>query len=67
VDNAEQLVRRGAAELWMQRDLKAQRLADWLGNLDRPKLAVMAANARGLRKAGATKRVADICLELAKR
>ena len=30
VDNAEQLVRRGAAEVWMQRDLKAQRLADWL-------------------------------------
>ena len=51
----------------MQRDLKAQRLADWLAKLDRPKLATMAANARRLRKAGATKRVADICLELAKR
>jgi UDP-N-acetylglucosamine--N-acetylmuramyl-(pentapeptide) pyrophosphoryl-undecaprenol N-acetylglucosamine transferase len=67
VDNAEQLVRRGAAELWLQRDLKPQRLADWLGGLDRAKLATMADNARALRKAGATKRVADICFELAKR
>ena len=67
VDNAEQLVRRGAAEMWLQRDLKPQRLADWLAGLDRAKLATMAANARELRKAGATKRVADICFELAKR
>ena len=36
VDNAEQLVRRGAAELWMQRDFKAQRLADWLAEARPP-------------------------------
>ena len=67
VDNAHQLVERGAAEVWMQRDLNPQRLADWLGGLDRPKLLAMAAKARALRKAGATRRVAEICLELAKR
>ncbi len=67
VDNAEQLVARGAAELWLQRDLRPQRLADWLGKLDRGKLVAMAASARRLRKVGATKRVADICFELAKR
>ena len=67
IDNAEQLAKRSAAWVWLQRDLKPQRLAEWLGKLDRPTLAAMAASARGLRKAGATKRVADICLELAKR
>ncbi len=66
-DNAEQLVRCGGAQVWMQRDLTPQRLAQWLQALDRPQLAAMAARARSLRKAGATKRVADICLELAKR
>jgi UDP-N-acetylglucosamine--N-acetylmuramyl-(pentapeptide) pyrophosphoryl-undecaprenol N-acetylglucosamine transferase len=66
-DNAEQLVRCGGAEVWMQRDLTPQRLAQWLQALDRPHLAAMATRARSLRKAGATKRVADICLELARR
>jgi UDP-N-acetylglucosamine--N-acetylmuramyl-(pentapeptide) pyrophosphoryl-undecaprenol N-acetylglucosamine transferase len=65
VDNAEQLVRRGAAQMWLQRDLSPPRLADWIGALDRPRLLAMASAARGLRKAGATRRVADICLELA--
>lgn len=67
VDNARMLVERDAAEVWLQRDLDAQRLADWLGRLERPRLAAMAANARALRKTGATRRVADVCLELAKR
>ena len=67
VDNAEQLARVGGAQLWMQRDLSPQRLADWLQGLDRSKLASMASKARSLRKPGATKRVADICLELARR
>ncbi len=65
VDNAEQLAKRGAAEIWLQRELSPRRLADWLGGLDRARLLAMAKAARGLRKAGATKRVADICLELA--
>lgn len=67
VDNAQQLARRGAGELWLQRDLSAQRLADWLASVDRPRLAAMAEAARALRKAGATRRVADVCLELARR
>lgn len=66
VDNAEQLAQRGAADLWLQRDLTPSRLADWLQTIDRPRLATMAAAARALRKAGATKRVAEVCLELAK-
>jgi UDP-N-acetylglucosamine--N-acetylmuramyl-(pentapeptide) pyrophosphoryl-undecaprenol N-acetylglucosamine transferase len=66
-DNAEQLARRGAAQLWLQRDFGARRLADWLQSIDRPRLAAMASSARALRKAGATQRVADVCLELAKR
>jgi UDP-N-acetylglucosamine--N-acetylmuramyl-(pentapeptide) pyrophosphoryl-undecaprenol N-acetylglucosamine transferase len=67
LDNAEQLATRGAAEVWLQRDLAPKRLADWLQSLDRARLLEMAAAARSLRKAGATRRVADICLELAKR
>jgi UDP-N-acetylglucosamine--N-acetylmuramyl-(pentapeptide) pyrophosphoryl-undecaprenol N-acetylglucosamine transferase len=67
VDNAEQLAKRGGATLWLQRDLSPQRLADWLASLDRARLLAMANAARGLRKAGATRRVADICLELARR
>ena len=66
-DNAEQLAKRGAAEVWPQTELTAPRLAGWLAGLDRPRLLAMANAARGLRKAGATRRVADICLELAKR
>jgi UDP-N-acetylglucosamine--N-acetylmuramyl-(pentapeptide) pyrophosphoryl-undecaprenol N-acetylglucosamine transferase len=65
VDNAEQLAKRGAAEMWLQRDFSPERVADWLAALERPRLLAMANAARGLRKAGATRRVADICLELA--
>ncbi|MDH4181576.1 MAG: undecaprenyldiphospho-muramoylpentapeptide beta-N-acetylglucosaminyltransferase [Betaproteobacteria bacterium] len=67
VDNAAQLARHGAAEMWLQRDFTPRRLADRLAAIDRPQLAAMAARARGLRKAGATQRVADVCLELARR
>jgi UDP-N-acetylglucosamine--N-acetylmuramyl-(pentapeptide) pyrophosphoryl-undecaprenol N-acetylglucosamine transferase len=67
VDNARQLADRKAAELWLQRDFTPRRLAQWLQSMDRPRLAAMAAAARGLRKAGATGRVADLCMELATR
>ena len=67
VDNAQQLATRGAAKMWLQRDLTPKRLAEWLGGLDRPALLRMAVAARTLRKPGATKRVADVCMELAKR
>jgi UDP-N-acetylglucosamine--N-acetylmuramyl-(pentapeptide) pyrophosphoryl-undecaprenol N-acetylglucosamine transferase len=67
VDNAEQLACRGAAVMWLQRDFTPERLAEWLAGLDREKLLAMATAARGLRKAGATARVADTCLELARR
>jgi UDP-N-acetylglucosamine--N-acetylmuramyl-(pentapeptide) pyrophosphoryl-undecaprenol N-acetylglucosamine transferase len=67
VDNAMQLSRRGAAAMWLQRDFTPARLAEWLGAQDRERLLAMAIAARGLRKAGATRRVADLCLELAKR
>jgi UDP-N-acetylglucosamine--N-acetylmuramyl-(pentapeptide) pyrophosphoryl-undecaprenol N-acetylglucosamine transferase len=67
VDNARQLGRRGAAQVWLQRDLTPARLAEWLGAQDRGQLLAMAVAARGLRKTGATARVAELCLGLAKR
>jgi UDP-N-acetylglucosamine:LPS N-acetylglucosamine transferase len=53
--------------MWLQRDFTPRRLADRLAAADRSQLAAMAARARELRKAGATQRVADVCLELARR
>ena len=53
--------------MWLQRDLTAARLAGWLGALDRGRLLRMAVAARALRKTGATRRVAELCLELAAR
>jgi len=67
VDNARQLERRGAAQMWLQRDFTPARLAEWLGAQDRGQLLAMAVAARGLRKTGATARVAELCLGLAKR
>ncbi len=67
VDNARVLEGHGAAEMWLQRDLTAARLAGWLGALDRGRLLRMAVAARALRKTGATRRVAELCLELAAR
>ena len=55
----------GAAEMWLQRDLTPARLAEWLGAQDRGRLLRMAVAARALRKTGATRRVAELCLELA--
>lgn len=65
VDNARVLADRGAAQMWLQRDFTPARLASWLSSLDRPRLLAMAAKARELRKAGAARRVAEVCLELA--
>jgi len=65
VDNAQMLALRGGADLWLQRDFTAERFAAWLSKLERPRLLAMAQAARGLRKAGATARVAEVCLELA--
>jgi UDP-N-acetylglucosamine--N-acetylmuramyl-(pentapeptide) pyrophosphoryl-undecaprenol N-acetylglucosamine transferase len=67
VDNARQLASRGGGEMWLQRDLTPEKLAAWLGALERPRLARMAIAARQLRKAGAARRVADVCMELARR
>jgi UDP-N-acetylglucosamine--N-acetylmuramyl-(pentapeptide) pyrophosphoryl-undecaprenol N-acetylglucosamine transferase len=67
VDNANALARRNAAEMWLQRELSPEKLATWLAGLDRARLLTMASAARALRKAGATRRVADICLELVRR
>jgi UDP-N-acetylglucosamine--N-acetylmuramyl-(pentapeptide) pyrophosphoryl-undecaprenol N-acetylglucosamine transferase len=67
VDNAEQLAKRGAALMWLQRDLAPQKLADWLGGIGRDRLLAMAVAARAMRKEGATARVASLCMELARR
>ena len=66
VDNARQLAGRGAAEMILQRDLTPERLAQWLAKATRKKLLAMANAARALRKVGATERVADVCLDLAR-
>ncbi len=67
VDNARVLAGRGAAEMWLQRDLTPARLAEWLGAQDRGRLLRMAVAARTLRKTGAPRRVAELCLQLAAR
>jgi UDP-N-acetylglucosamine--N-acetylmuramyl-(pentapeptide) pyrophosphoryl-undecaprenol N-acetylglucosamine transferase len=66
VDNARQLAERGAAEMIVQRDFSPERLAQWLAGATRERLLAMARAARALRKAGATERVADVCLSLAR-
>lgn len=67
VDNAEQLAQRDAAVLILQRDLSPPALAEWLASVTRDKLLAMGMAARALRKADATARVADVCLELGAR
>jgi UDP-N-acetylglucosamine--N-acetylmuramyl-(pentapeptide) pyrophosphoryl-undecaprenol N-acetylglucosamine transferase len=64
VDNARQLADGGAAELILQRDLTPERLAQWLAGATRERLLAMAQAARAMRKAGATARVADVCIAL---
>ncbi len=66
VDNARELAGRGAAEMILQRDLTPERLARWLQQATRERLLAMATAARALRKIGATERVADVCLTLAR-
>jgi UDP-N-acetylglucosamine--N-acetylmuramyl-(pentapeptide) pyrophosphoryl-undecaprenol N-acetylglucosamine transferase len=66
VDNAKQLAESGGAEMILQRDLTADRLANWLLGATREGLLAMAVAARTLRKADATPRVADVCIAVAK-
>lgn len=63
--NAEYLVNAGAADLIAQRDLTVERLQGWLQtHQSREDCLVMALNARDLGRPEASRRVADICLEV---
>ncbi len=65
--NAQYLVDAGAADLIQQKDLSAERLAQWIDkHSSREHLAVMAERAREQGKPSATAEVARICLEVAK-
>jgi len=63
--NAKFLSEAGAALLLPQPELTPQKLAQLLGEFTREKLLTMAVKARGLAKPDATRRVAQVCLELA--
>jgi UDP-N-acetylglucosamine--N-acetylmuramyl-(pentapeptide) pyrophosphoryl-undecaprenol N-acetylglucosamine transferase len=63
--NAQFLSKRGAAVLLPQSELSAEKLAQLLQELSREKLLAMARQARGLAKADAAQRVAQVCAELA--
>jgi len=63
--NARFLSERGAAVLLPQTELNAGQLAQLLRELTREKLLAMAQQARGVAKADAAQRVADVCKELA--
>lgn len=63
--NARFLADRGAALLIPQSTLTAQKLADVLNTLDRPRLLAMAQAARAAAKPEATATVANVCMELA--
>lgn len=56
----------GAALLVQQNELTAQGLAETLAGLSRPQLKEMARLARGLAKPEATRRVAEICSQIAR-
>ena len=62
--NARFLAERGAAILVPQRELSADRLAELIRGLDRPKLLEMARKARALGKPDAAGVVAQRCMEL---
>ncbi|MFY0099972.1 glycosyltransferase, partial [Acinetobacter baumannii] len=64
--NARFLSEQGAALLVQQNALTAQGLAQTLAQLTRPQLKEMAQRARGLAKPEATRRVAQVCSELAR-
>jgi len=63
--NAWFLVERGAAWLIPQAELTPERLAAQLEAVDRPLLLAMAEHARAVAKPEATRRVAEVCMELA--
>ena len=64
--NAKFLSEQGAAILIQQRDLTAEKLAELIASLDRPKLLEMARKARSLGKPDAASVVARRCMELAR-
>ncbi|MGH8741777.1 MAG: undecaprenyldiphospho-muramoylpentapeptide beta-N-acetylglucosaminyltransferase [Burkholderiales bacterium] len=64
--NARFLADAGAAILVQQKELSAEKLAQLIGSLDRPKLLDMARRARALGKPDAARIVARRCMELAK-
>ncbi|MDE1183201.1 undecaprenyldiphospho-muramoylpentapeptide beta-N-acetylglucosaminyltransferase [Paraburkholderia sp.] len=63
--NAAFLADNGAALLVQQRDLSAEKLADWLHSQTRETLAEMAERSRSLAKPDATEQVAQICAAVA--
>ncbi len=63
--NADFLAKRGAGIALRQLETKPADLAELLRGLDRNRLAAMARKARALGKPDATKRCADLCVELA--
>lgn len=63
--NAAFLSKQGAALLVQQHELTAEGLAQTLSTLARPQLKDMARMARGLAKPEATRRVAEICRQMA--
>jgi UDP-N-acetylglucosamine--N-acetylmuramyl-(pentapeptide) pyrophosphoryl-undecaprenol N-acetylglucosamine transferase len=64
--NAKFLSDHGAAILIQQRDLSAEKLAQLIRSLDRPKLLEMAKKARALGKPDAAQIVARRCMEIAR-
>jgi UDP-N-acetylglucosamine--N-acetylmuramyl-(pentapeptide) pyrophosphoryl-undecaprenol N-acetylglucosamine transferase len=63
--NAQFLSEQGGAVLVQQRDLSAEKLADWLRSQTRESLAAMAERSRALAKPDATDRVAQVCAAVA--
>jgi UDP-N-acetylglucosamine--N-acetylmuramyl-(pentapeptide) pyrophosphoryl-undecaprenol N-acetylglucosamine transferase len=63
--NAAFLADNGAALVVQQRDLSAEKLADWLRSQTRDSLAEMAERSRSLAKPDATEQVAQICATVA--
>ncbi|MEW9582328.1 undecaprenyldiphospho-muramoylpentapeptide beta-N-acetylglucosaminyltransferase [Paraburkholderia sp. DGU8] len=63
--NAAFLADNGAALVVQQRDLSAEKLADWLRSQTRDSLAQMAERSRSLAKPDATEQVAQICASVA--
>ena len=64
--NARFLAERGAAIVLQQRDMTAEKLAQMIRALDRPKLLEMAKKARAAGKPEAARIVAQRCMEIAK-